>query len=89
MQLAHSLLALVLLATTVASTPAALRVNNDPEYPLQLASDDFDLNLQDLRLVQMAPDAKPVWMTELEKVLIFSLLWTFLMRRRSRPSLQE
>jgi leucyl aminopeptidase len=68
MQLAHSLLALVLLATTVASTPAALRVNNDPEYPLQLASDDFDLNLQDLRLVQMAPDAKPVWMTELEKI---------------------
>ncbi|KAI9442603.1 peptidase [Lactarius indigo] len=27
----------------------------------------FDLNLQDLRLVQMAPDAEPVWMTELEK----------------------
>jgi leucyl aminopeptidase len=68
MQLTHSFLALVLLATTVASTPATLRVNNDPEYPLQLGSDDFDLNLQDLRLVQMAPDTEPVWMTELEKI---------------------
>jgi hypothetical protein len=74
MQLTHSFLALVLLATTVASTPATLRVNNDPEYPLQLGSDDFDLNLQDLRLVQMAPDTEPVWMTELEKVPVFSLL---------------
>ena len=78
MQLTHSLLALVLLATTVASTPAALRVNNDPEYSLQIGPDgfdDFDLNLEDLRLVQMAPDTEPVWMTELEKVLVFSLLW--------------
>ncbi|KAH8980228.1 peptidase [Lactarius akahatsu] len=68
MQLARSLLTLVLLATTVASTPTALRVNNDPEYSLQMGSDDLDLNLQDLRLVQMAPDAEPVWMTELEKI---------------------
>ncbi|KAH9046050.1 peptidase [Lactarius hengduanensis] len=68
MQLARSLLTLVLLATTVASTPTALHVNNDPEYSLQMGSDDFDLNLQDLRLVQMAPDAEPVWMTELEKI---------------------
>jgi leucyl aminopeptidase len=68
MQLAHSLLALVLLATTVASTPAALRVNNEPEYPLRLGSDGFDLNLEDLRLVQMSPDTEPVWMTELEKI---------------------
>ncbi|KAH9052874.1 peptidase [Lactarius deliciosus] len=67
MQLARSLLTLVLLATTVASTPTALRLNDDPEYWLQMGSDDFDLNLQDLRLVQMAPDAEPVWMTELEK----------------------
>ena len=75
MQLAHSLLTLILLATTVASTPAALRVNNDPEYLLQLDSDGYNLNLQDLRLVQMAPDTEPVWMTELEKVLTFLLLW--------------
>ncbi|KAI9455453.1 peptidase [Lactarius psammicola] len=68
MQLAHSLLTLVLLATTVASTPTALRVNNDPEYPLQHDTDGFNLNLQDLRLVQMAPDTEPVWMTELEKI---------------------
>ena len=74
MQLARSLLTLVLLATTVASTPTALRVNNDPEYPLQLGSDDFDWNLQEMRLVQMAPDTEPVWMTELEKVLVFSPL---------------
>ncbi|KAF8265465.1 peptidase [Lactarius quietus] len=68
MQLARSLLTLVLLATTVASNPTALRVNNVPEYSLQLGSDDFDLNLQEMRLVQMAPDTEPVWMTELEKV---------------------
>ena len=89
MQLARSLLTLVLLATTVASTPMALRVNNDPEYPLQLGSDGFDLNLQEMRLVQMAPDTEPVWMTELEKVLVLSHLRTFLMRRRSKPRLQE
>ena len=71
MQLARSLLTLVLLATAVASTPTALRVNSDTEYPLRLDSDDFDLNLQEMRLVQMAPDAQPVWMTELEKVVIF------------------
>jgi hypothetical protein len=80
MQLARSLLTLVLLATTVASTPAGLRVNNDPEYQLQLVSDDLDLNLQEMRLVQTAPDTEPVWMSELEKVLLFSPLWTFLMR---------
>ena len=72
MQLARSLLTLVLLATAVASTPTSLRVNSDTEYPLRLDSDDFDLNLQEMRLVQMAPDAQPVWMTELEKVVIFS-----------------
>jgi lipopolysaccharide export system protein LptA len=72
MQLARSLLTLVLLATAVASTPTALRVNSDAEYPLQLDSDDFDLNLQEMRLVQLAPDSEPVWMTELEKVLVFS-----------------
>jgi leucyl aminopeptidase len=68
MQLARSLLTLVLLATAVASTPTALRVNSDAEYPLQLDSDDFDLNLQEMRLIQLAPDSEPVWMTELEKV---------------------
>ncbi|KAN0132113.1 hypothetical protein V8E53_010150 [Lactarius tabidus] len=68
MQLARSLLTLVLLATAVASTPSALRVNSDAEYSLQLDSDDFDLNLQEMRLVQLAPDSEPVWMTELEKV---------------------
>ena len=88
MQFAHSLLALVLLATAVASTPAALRVNNEPEYPLQLNSDGFDLNLQDLRLVQMTPDTEPVWMTELEKVLISHSHRLFLTRRRSKPRLQ-
>lgn len=72
MQLARSLLTLVLLATAVASSPAAFRVNSDAEYSLQLDSDDFDLNLQEMRLVQLAPDAEPVWMTELEKVLILS-----------------
>ena len=72
MQLARSFLTLVLLATAVASSPTALRVNSDAEYSLQLDSNDFDLNLQEMRLVQLAPDAEPVWMTELEKVLILS-----------------
>jgi len=53
----------------VSSTPALLRVDNAPEYPLQLESfEGFDWDLQEMRLVQMAPDTEPVWMTELEKV---------------------
>lgn len=64
-----SILPLLLLATTATSIPAAFRVNNVPEYPLSAGSpEDFDWNLQEMRLVQLAPDAEPVWMTELEKV---------------------
>ena len=74
MKLPQSLFTLVFLATTVASSPPALRLNNVPEYPLQLGSKDLDLNLQDLRLVQMAPETEPVWITELEKVLVFFTL---------------
>jgi len=69
MMFARPLLALVLLATSVTSVPAQLRVGNAPEYPLSLGSpEDFHWDLQEMRLVQLAPDAKPVWMTELEKV---------------------
>lgn len=65
----QSLIALALLFTTVSSTPALLRVDNAPEYPLQLEPfEGFDWDLQEMRLVQMAPDTEPVWMTELEKV---------------------
>jgi hypothetical protein len=64
------LLALVLLATSSAAIPAALRVDNAPEYPLSLeSSEELNWNLQDRRLVQFAPDAEPVWITELEKVI--------------------
>jgi len=70
MKSVQPLLALVLLATTAVSTPAALRVDNVPEYPLSLETpEDFDWDLQDMRLIQLAPDAEPVWMTELEKVV--------------------
>ncbi|KAH9963857.1 peptidase [Russula dissimulans] len=63
------LLALVLLATSSAAIPAALRVDNAPEYPLSLeSSEELNWNLQDRRLVQFAPDAEPVWITELEKI---------------------
>jgi hypothetical protein len=65
----QSLIALALLYTTVSSTPVDFRVGNAPEYPLLPQSfEGFDWDLQDMRLVQMAPDAEPVWMTELEKV---------------------
>jgi hypothetical protein len=66
----RSILALLLLATTATSIPATFRLhNNVPEYSLLVESpDDFDWNLQEMRLVQLAPDAEPVWMTELEKV---------------------
>ena len=65
----RSILALLLLATTATSIPAAFRFHNAPEYPLPVESPEgFDWNLQEMRLVQLAPDAEPVWMTELEKV---------------------
>jgi len=71
MKSVQPLLALVLLATTAVSIPAALRVGNVPEYPLSLETpDDFDWDLQDMRLIQLAPDAEPVWMTELEKIQV-------------------
>ena len=64
-----SLITLLLLATAVTSIPATFRVHNDPEYTLPFESpEDFDWDLQEMRLVQLAPDAEPVWMTELEKV---------------------
>jgi hypothetical protein len=64
-----SLLALLLLATAVTSIPATFRVNNVPEYALPVESpEDFDWDLREMRLVQLAPDTEPVWMTELEKV---------------------
>ena len=66
----QSLLALVLLATSAAAIPAALRVDNAPEYPLSLEFfEEPDWHLQDMRLVQFAPDIEPVWITELEKVV--------------------
>ncbi|KAI0295823.1 peptidase [Multifurca ochricompacta] len=69
MKLTQYFTALVLLATQVASIPTLLRVDNAPEYTFQLETpEDFDLNLQELRLVQMAPDAEPIWITELEKI---------------------
>ncbi len=65
-----SILALLLLATTVTSIPATFRVHNVPEYALSVESpEDFDWDLQEMRLVQLGPDAEPVWMTELEKVI--------------------
>lgn len=64
-----SLLALLLLATAVTSIPATFRVHNVPEYALPVESpEDFDWDLQEMRLVQLAPDTEPVWMTELEKI---------------------
>lgn len=64
-----SILALLLLATTATSLPAAFRLQNVPEYSLSTESpEDFDWNLQEMRLVQLAPGAEPVWMTELDKV---------------------
>ena len=66
-----SILALLLLATTATSLPAAFRLQNVPEYSLSTESpEDFDWNLQEMRLVQLAPGAEPVWMTELDKVTI-------------------
>jgi hypothetical protein len=69
----QTLIALVLLSTVVSSSPATFRVDNAPEYPLlpqsfEASFEGFDWDLEDMRLIQMAPDAKPVWMTELEKV---------------------
>ena len=65
----RSLLALLLLATAVTSIPATFRVHNVPQYALPVESpEDFDWDLQEMRLVQLAPDTEPVWMTELEKV---------------------
>jgi hypothetical protein len=76
MKSAQPLLALVFLATTAVSIPTALRVDNVPEYSLSLESaDDFDWNLQDMRLVQLAPDVEPVWMLELEKVIPSLMLY--------------
>jgi leucyl aminopeptidase len=44
-------------------------VHNVPEYALPVESpEDFDWDLQEMRLVQLAPDTEPVWMTELEKI---------------------
>ena len=64
-----SIFALLLLATTATSLPAAFRLQNVPEYSLSTESpEDFEWNLQEMRLVQLAPGAEPVWMTELDKV---------------------
>ena len=64
-----SVLALLLLATAVTSIPPTFRVQNVPEYALPIEShEDFDWDLQEMRLVQLAQDTEPVWMTELEKV---------------------
>lgn len=64
-----SLFALLLLATTVTSIPATFRVHNVPEYALPVeASEDFNWDLREMRLVQLTQDTEPVWMTELEKV---------------------
>ena len=80
-----SLLALLLLATAVTSIPATFRVNNVPEYTSPLDSpEDFDWDLQEMRLVQLAPDTEPVWMTELEKVNhTFGVIEAFLNKSRS------
>ena len=76
MKSVQPLLALVFLVTTAVSIPTALRVDNVPEYSLSLESaDDFDWNLLDMRLVQLAPDVEPVWMTELEKVIPALMLY--------------
>jgi hypothetical protein len=91
MKSVQPLLALVLLATTAASIPAALRVGNAPEYPLSVETpDDFDWDLQDMRLVQFAPDAEPVWMTELEKVTPTLMSYRpSLIKSRSKPRLRD
>ena len=65
----QTLIALVLLSTVVSSAPATFRVDNAPEYLLPQSFEGFNWDLEDMRLIQMAPDAKPVWMTELEKVV--------------------
>jgi hypothetical protein len=90
MKTVQPLLAL-LLATTAASIPAALRVDNAPEYPLSLeVPEDFDWDLQEMRLVQFAPDAEPVWMTELEKVTPISMSFgPSLTKSRSKPRLRD
>ena len=92
MKSVQPLLALVLLATTAVSVPAALRVNNVPEYPLSLETPkDFDWDLQDMRLIQLAPDAEPVWMTELEKVIptLVSYGLYLINKRRSKSRLPD
>ena len=91
MKTVQPLLALALLATTAASVPTALRVDNVPEYPLSLdVPEDFDWNLQEMRLVQFAPDAEPVWMTELEKVIPISVFpGHSLIKSRSKPRLRD
>lgn len=85
-----TVLALVLLATTAASIPA-LRVDNAPQYSLSLeVPEDFDWNLQEIRLVQFSPDAEPVLMTELEKVTPISMSsGTSLIKSRSKPRLRD
>ena len=90
MKSVQPLLALVLLATTAVSIPSALRVDNVPEYPLSLETpEDFDWDLQDMRLIQLAPDAEPVWMTELEKVIpnLVSYGLYLINKSRSKPRL--
>ncbi|KAI0259270.1 peptidase [Gloeopeniophorella convolvens] len=65
------LLALVYLAATVAASPAALRVEDAAEYQFQLTQPQGSFagwDLDEMRLVQLAPDAEPVWMTEMEKI---------------------
>ena len=62
--------ALLSFACLVSSSPISGLVDNSlaatdgfaPEYP------GFDLNLRELRRVQLSPDAEPVWWTELQKV---------------------
>jgi hypothetical protein len=91
MKTVQPLLALVLLAATATSIPAALRVDNAPQYSLSLeVPEDFDWNLQEIRLVQFSPDTEPVLMTELEKVTPISMSsGTSLIKSRSKPRLRD
>ncbi|KAI0268885.1 peptidase [Gloeopeniophorella convolvens] len=65
------LLALVYLAAAVTASPASFRVEHAAERQFQLAQSQGNFagwGLDEMRLVQLAPGAEPVWMSEKEKI---------------------
>lgn len=56
------------------------------QVPLGLArTDNFNLDLNELRLLQFSPDEEPVWMTEYDKVRSHKALFQSGYARGKRP----